>query len=108
MTSVLMASTHPMSLWWGRDPLIIYNDGYAGIVGVQHPAAFGGRAQEQWHEAWPSLKPFLDDVWKGDSVYFEDYLFTLSRHGYLEVQPLVISLKLQEAYFTWFGVAVCY
>lgn len=89
MTSVLMASTHPMSLWWGRDPLIIYNDGYAAIVGVQHPAAFGGRAQDQWHEAWPTLKPIFDDVWKGESVYFEDYLFTLNRHGYTEVSSLV-------------------
>ena len=81
-----MASTHPMSLWWGQDPIIIYNDGYAGLIGVNHPAAFGGRAADQWQEAWPTLKRFYDDVWKGESVYFEDYLFSLTRHGYIEVQ----------------------
>jgi hypothetical protein len=97
-----MASTHPMSLWWGQDPIIIYNDGYAGIVGVNHPAAFGRRAQDQWHDAWPTLKRWYDEVWNGGSVYFEDYLFTLTRHGYSEVQSLQIFAKNQEAYFTWF------
>lgn len=85
-----------MSLWWGREATLIYNDGYAALIGVNHPAAFGGRAENQWHEAWPDLKPLFDDVWKGESVYFEDYYLNLTRHGYTEVKSFLTLLKLRK------------
>jgi hypothetical protein len=81
-----------MSLWWGPDSVLLYNDGYIPITGELHPAAFGGRAKEHWRELWSYLEPIIENGLKGESIYSEDQCLTMMRNGYLEVIPsLVLS-----------------
>src|SRR6266496_5309781 len=89
MTSLIMTSTHPMSLWWGPNQILLYNDGYLQIAGTKHPHAFGERAREHWLELYPFLDPIIVDVMKGESMYVEDGLLVMHRHGYLEVDKTV-------------------
>jgi hypothetical protein len=90
MVSLVMASTHPMSLWWGPDSVLLYNDGYIPITGELHPAAFGGRAKEHWRELWSYLEPIIENGLKGESIYNEDQCLTMMRNGYLEVISSIV------------------
>lgn len=88
MTSLVMTSSQPMSLWWGQNQTLIYNDGYMEIAGSKHPLAFGNPAREHWAELFPMMDPIIADVMKGESIYSEDQLLVMHRHGYVEV-PLL-------------------
>jgi hypothetical protein len=85
MVSLIMSSSHPMSLWLGEDLILIYNDGYMQVAGGHHPDSFGQSARIGWTELFPRLDPIIEGVWKGESVYSEDSLLIMERHGYKEV-----------------------
>ena len=85
MVSLIMSSSHPMSLWLGEDLILIYNDGYMQVAGGHHPDSFGQSARIGWTELFPHLDPIIEGVWKGESVYSEDSLLIMERHGYKEV-----------------------
>lgn len=69
ISSLMMASTFPMSLWWGPNDIVLYNDGYLPMTGEKHPALFGGRARDFWSEIWYILGPALEAVKGGESTY---------------------------------------
>src|SRR5271154_1520808 len=49
--NVLLASKHPMFLWWGSDLIQFYNDGYRpSIRNDKHPLALGQRGIDCWPE----------------------------------------------------------
>jgi hypothetical protein len=39
MVDVMLDTRFPMSLFWGRDLVQIYNDAYAPLYGARHPAS---------------------------------------------------------------------
>src|SRR5450432_2368356 len=52
--NLLLASSHPMFLWWGADLIQFYNDGYRPCIrDDKHPTAIGQRGVECWPEIWP-------------------------------------------------------
>ncbi|MEU4641948.1 SpoIIE family protein phosphatase [Micromonospora sp. NPDC023814] len=52
-TEVVLASPVPMALTLGADHLLLYNDGYAELIGDRHPGAVGRPAGEVFPEVWP-------------------------------------------------------
>ena len=93
LTSVqlILASRHPMFVWWGRQRINLYNDDYIPILGTRHPSALGAPAAEIWSEIWNEVGPLADQVLeRGTATWNRDLLLTLQRHGYLE-----------ETYFTF-------
>ena len=90
--SILLSSRHPIFVWWGRELVQFYNDGYRPILGdSKHPQALGQRGRECWKEIWDVIFPMISAVMeRGESTFVEDGLLCLERHGYLE-----------EAYFTY-------
>ncbi|OAN58475.1 PAS domain S-box protein [Sphingomonas sp. TDK1] len=48
---MLLSSRVPMTVLWGREGILLYNDGYAEICGARHPAALGASALDAWPEA---------------------------------------------------------
>ena len=48
---LVVASQVPMTLLWGPDGLLIYNEGYAEIGGARHPFILGRPVAECWPEA---------------------------------------------------------
>jgi PAS domain S-box-containing protein len=74
----------PMIVLWGPDLIQIYNDGYLALMGTKHPAGLGQRTQECWPEVWHINQPLYARVQKGETLTFEDQLYPITRHGFLE------------------------
>ncbi len=74
-----------MFLWWGRELIQFYNDGYRLILGSKkHPAAMGQAGRECWKEIWEILEPMIEKVFAGGATYVRDGLLVLDRHGFME------------------------
>ena len=84
--NLLLASRHPMFLWWGPDLIQFYNDGYRpSIRADKHPSALGQRGIECWPEIWPIIGPQIEAVMsRGDSTWNTNQLVPINRNGKLE------------------------
>ncbi|WP_046115525.1 PAS domain-containing sensor histidine kinase [Aquincola tertiaricarbonis] len=82
--SIVMESRLPMYIAWGREFTQIYNDGYAAILGLKHPAAMGGSARVTWQEIWTTIAPMCARVLSGETIGFDGLKLTIERYGYPE------------------------
>jgi PAS domain S-box-containing protein len=90
--NTMLASRHPMFLWWGRDLIQFYNDAYRPSLGAdKHPLALGQNAIECWPEIWPIIGPQIEAVMtSGLASWHEDQLVPIIRYG-----------KLEDVYWTY-------
>ncbi|MBV9750651.1 MAG: PAS domain S-box protein [Acetobacteraceae bacterium] len=83
--STCLNCAFPILLWWGPELVMLYNDEYAPILGVKHPAAMGQRGAECWPEIWDVIGPMLRQVLdEGQPTRSRDLLLMLNRDGYDE------------------------
>lgn len=84
--NLLLASRHPMFLWWGPELVQFYNDGYRpSIRGDKHPSALGQRGADCWPEIWPIIGPQIEAVMsQGQSTWNTNQLVPINRNGKLE------------------------
>ncbi len=88
---IMLGSRYPMYIWWGRELVNLYNDGYLPMLGKRHPAALGQPAAVVWSEIWDTIGPQTDAVLsEGRATWNEERLLVLERNGYPE-----------ETYFTF-------
>ncbi|WP_205839587.1 PAS domain-containing sensor histidine kinase [Neokomagataea tanensis] len=80
----MLASLHPMCLIWGPKRILLYNDGYAPILGARHPSALGKVTAEVWPELWDDIKPLVDRTFAGKSIAFHDQSLAMTRNGFVE------------------------
>jgi PAS domain S-box-containing protein len=88
--SMVLGSTLPMFLGWGPDFLLLYNDGYAEILGDRHPCQ-GRPVREIWADAWPRIEPNARRAMAGETLFFESEPRTLRRGGREETVWLTFS-----------------
>jgi PAS domain S-box-containing protein len=90
--NMLLASRHPMFLWWGPELIQFYNDGYRpSIRADKHPSAVGQRGVECWPEIWSIIGPQIESVMnEGRSTWNLNQLVPINRDG-----------KLEEVYWTY-------
>jgi PAS domain S-box-containing protein len=90
--NTLLASRHPMFLWWGEDLVQFYNDAYRPSIGAdKHPSALGQNGIECWPEIWPIIGPQIEAVMThGEASWHEDQLVPIMRDG-----------KLTDVYWTY-------
>ncbi|WP_148614113.1 SpoIIE family protein phosphatase [Nocardioides rubriscoriae] len=88
---LMLSSRFPMTLLWGLDYTLLYNEAYVELIGDKHPQALGAPAERVFAEAWEFIGPRLD-LARHDrtSTFIEDALVPLERAGFLE-----------ECYFTF-------
>jgi PAS domain S-box-containing protein len=81
--NTLLASRHPLFLWWGEDLIQFYNDAYRPSLGRgKHPAALGQRGQECRHEVWESIGSTVRSVLHGgESTWNVDQYLPIYRNG---------------------------
>jgi PAS domain S-box-containing protein len=95
LTSVntVLASRHPLFLWWSSDLIQFYNDAYRPSLGRdKHPAALGQRGQDCWAEVWDAIAPQIEaTLLHGVSTWNEDRLLPIYRNG----------TTLEDAYWTF-------
>jgi PAS domain S-box-containing protein len=84
--NLLLASRHPMFLWWGPDLIQFYNDGYRpSIRADKHPSAVGQRGADCWPEIWTIIGPQIEAVMtQGASTWNINQLVPINRNGQLE------------------------
>jgi PAS domain S-box-containing protein len=94
MTTVnmLLATRHPMFLWWGPELIQFYNDGYRpSIREDKHPGALGQRGKDWWQEIWHIIGSQIDAVMtRGESTWHQNALVPIFRNG-----------KLEDVYWTY-------
>ena len=80
---LILASGFPMSVRWGPDLIMIYNDAYAPILGDKHPRALGAPTSEVWPEIYEKLGPLHQSILRGerDNFFAKNYLWKICRHG---------------------------
>ena len=62
---ICLNNPFPMLVMWGPELVMVYNAGYAPILGDKHPAAMGRPCAEVWAELWPVLRDRLEGVLAG-------------------------------------------
>ncbi|GAA4124997.1 SpoIIE family protein phosphatase [Nocardioides fonticola] len=89
--ALMLRTRFPVTLIWGPEHVLVYNEAYVELIGDKHPAALGSRCEEMFDEAWPVIGPLVDGVMThGEAFFLEDAAVPLHRHGFLE-----------ECYFTY-------
>src|SRR5262245_61032583 len=90
---LVLASGFPMSVRWGPELVMIYNDAYAVLLGDRHPVALGKPLREIWPEIYSQLGPLNEAILRGDreSFFAEDHSWLIYRHGFSEEARFTIS-----------------
>ena len=91
LVSVMLGSSQAMFVAWGPDRILLYNDGYAELLGRKHPAALGRPLFDVWSEISDDLRPLVDQVYAGGSVHMDDISLMMERHGHVEEAHFAFS-----------------
>ena len=89
---VMLATQHPMFIFWGHEHTCLYNDAYCRSLGPEkHPAILGAPGRQSWEEIWPVIGPQIEQVMRGQgATWHENQLVPIIRHG-----------QLQDVYWTY-------
>jgi len=79
--AMLFDASQPMRLAWGPRRLMVYNEGYAALLGDRHPAAFGRPMADTWADIWEQMAPVIDRVFTGEGIHRDDAAYRLHRQG---------------------------
>ena len=92
MVRVCLNSGFPVSLHWGEQLAVLYNDAFIPVMGSEkHTRALGMPSAEVWPEQWDVIGPLMREVLeRGEPVARNDLLLVLDRSGFPE-----------ECYFTF-------
>ncbi|HEX6898053.1 MAG TPA: PAS domain S-box protein [Bryobacteraceae bacterium] len=82
-----------MSVRWGPDLIVLYNDAYAPLLGDRHPRILGKPLREVWPEIYAELGTLHEDILCGDrdAFFAEDHLWRIQRHGVPEDAHFTVS-----------------
>src|SRR4029078_797318 len=82
----------PMTLFWGRELLLLYNDAYAAVLGENPPAGLGRPASIVWAEIFPIIGPQVELVLSGKGATWNEHLLLpMERKGFLEETYVTFS-----------------
>ncbi len=88
---ICLDNPFPMLVMWGRELVMVYNAGYAPVLGDKHPAAMGRPCAEVWAELWPVVEDRLAGVLAGTPTYDVDLPLVMHRHGFDEATWFTFS-----------------
>ena len=70
---ICLTSRFPMSVWWGSNLTLFYNDAYIPFLGPKHPAALARPGRDAWAEVWHQIGPMIENVFAtGEASWSED------------------------------------
>lgn len=84
LVQIMLGSTQPMFVVWGPQRTLLYNEGYAGILGSKHPDAMGRDFLAVWHEIRDDLAPLVAQAYGGQPVQRNHIQLLMHRNGYPE------------------------
>ncbi|WP_433286688.1 SpoIIE family protein phosphatase [Micromonospora sp. CA-244673] len=78
-------SRFPVTLFWGPEFVMVYNQAYVELIGQKHPAALGAPAAQVFAEIWDVIGPMLRSVRStGRATWTRDMRLLMDRSGYPE------------------------
>ena len=93
---VALHTRFPVTLMWGPEFVLVYNEAYVELIADKHPDALGSPAHDVFPEAWDAIGPMMESVRAGrGATWVEDERVPLWRNG-----------RLEECYFTFSYSAV--
>jgi signal transduction histidine kinase len=91
--NICLKNEYPMSIWWGPNLILLYNDSYRPYLGDKHPA-MGKRGLDIWGELKMDLIGMLRGALAGEKSKFqEDLLLLMERNGFQEEVYFTFSLS---------------
>jgi len=81
LVMVMLGSKQPMFVAWGAERTLLYNQGYAEILGRKHPDALGRPFLDVWSEIRDDLAPIVEQAYAGEAVHMDDIMLMMDRHG---------------------------
>ncbi|UUL81828.1 PAS domain-containing protein [Sphingomonas qomolangmaensis] len=93
---LVLSSSFPMAIYWGRDYHLLYNDAWSAIPADRHPWALGRPGAEVWADIWDVVGPEFDNV-RDQGIAFASYdqLLMMARNG-----------VAQETYWNYSGTPI--
>ncbi|GEP38928.1 hypothetical protein NPS01_25910 [Nocardioides psychrotolerans] len=80
-----LSTRFPVTLLWGPELVLVYNEGYTELIDAKHPDALGRRCEDVFPEAWEVIGPMLHSVLEtGVPTYVADAHLPLQRSAFLE------------------------
>ncbi|GGM04138.1 SpoIIE family protein phosphatase [Micromonospora yangpuensis] len=82
VVDLVLSSPVPMALAYGDQLVLLYNDGYAELIGDRHPAAIGRPAAEVFVDVWhlPGVGDVLERTYRqGESVLEKEAVLPVDR-----------------------------
>ncbi len=85
MANLVLASPLVRSIYWGPEQITLYNDAYRAIAGSRHPRALGKSYREIWPEAWTTVGPQFETVYRDEqAIHWENFLIPIDVGGRME------------------------
>ena len=82
---LMLGAAEAISIYWGPDFRLLYNDAWRDFIGDKHPGALGSPAREVFPELWETIGPKLRAVREGRGATFErEQKLSLERDGTVE------------------------
>jgi PAS domain S-box-containing protein len=83
--SLCFNANSPITVYWGPNYVVFYNDAFLPIMGDKHPQSLGQNARDATPEIWDIIEPIFEGVRKtGKPFSALDQLLPLKRFGYVE------------------------
>jgi PAS domain S-box-containing protein len=92
---IILGSGYPMTIYWGPQYTMLYNDACRHVMGTKDPEALGHGFREIFPEMWDSVGSLFDRVMTDgqDHSTLTDQLFLLNRNNYLEECYFAVSFS---------------
>jgi PAS domain S-box-containing protein len=79
--ALMLRSVVPMTLQWGHQGWMIYNDAYCGLAGSRHPELLGKTTRDSWPELAELREHAVQHVLDGNTLSYRDEHVVLWRNG---------------------------
>jgi PAS domain S-box-containing protein len=78
--NIILQSPVPIVMLWGKDGIMIYNDGYSVFAGGKHPGQLGCKVEEGWPEVAEFNRNVMVQGLAGKTLSYKDQTMTLYRN----------------------------
>ena len=81
VVNLMLGSGFPMFVAWGPQLEMLYNDGYAEILGRKHPASLAAPFRQVWYDILLDIMPFVERALAGETFFMENMPLRMRRKG---------------------------
>lgn len=81
---MMLGQRHAMSMFWGPELTMLYNDAYAPLLGAKEGRALGAPFTRIWSDVWADVQPLVHKALSGEGTFSQEMRLVMTRNGYDE------------------------